>query len=188
MGDGNHALATAKLCGDWIKTGLTAAEAENHPARFALAELVNIYDGGIGIEPIHRVITGSNVSGFGKFAEEFFGQIGEEGEARELTVGSANYEYKTAVTGLSVGQMIGASDMMIAEYLKEHGGAVDYIHDEETAVEMGRKPQSAFILLPAVEKQEIFEAVRSKELFPKKSFSIGSAREKRYYLECRRIR
>ncbi len=188
VGDGNHSLATAKLCWDRLKESLTVAERETHPARFALAEFVNVYDGGIRIEPIHRVIFGSEVSGFCDYAEEFFKAISKEGKAREIKVGSAGCEKMFTVSGLSVSQIIAAADKMIGGYLKEHGGTADYIHDNATAVEMGSRPGSAFVLLPAVEKGEIFEVARRKELFPKKSFSIGNAREKRYYLECRKIK
>ena len=65
---------------------------------------------------------------------------------------------------------------------------VAVVHDDASSVEAGSRPGCAYILLPAVEKKDIFETVKKKELFPKKSFSIGNAREKRYYLECRKIR
>ena len=188
VGDGNHSLATAKLCWDRIKQGLTEAERETHCARYALAELVNVYDGGIRIEPIHRVISGSDVSGFAAFAEKRFRAIEKPGRELTLTAGSAAGAHSIAVTGLTVAQLIDATDKMIAEYLKEHSGAVDYVHDDASAVEAGSRPGCAYILLPAVEKKDIFETVKKKELFPKKSFSIGNAREKRYYLECRKIR
>lgn len=188
MGDGNHSLATAKLFWERIKSGLTDTEAETHPARYALAELVNIYDSGIRIEPIHRVISGSDVSDFTAFAGEHFAAFRRNGGEHLLRTGSAADECTIGISGLTVGQIVEETDRMIAEYLKEHGGAVDYIHDDETAVGMGRHPGCAFVLLPAVEKEEIFDTVKRKELFPKKCFSIGSAREKRYYLECRKIR
>ena len=186
VGDGNHSLATAKLCWDRLKESLTVAERETHPARYALAELVNVYDSGIRIEPIHRVIFGSDVSGFCEYAEEYFKAISKKGKTRGIRVGTSACDRTFTVSGLSVGQIIAAADSMIADYLREHGGSLDY--DDATALEMGRKPGSAFLLLPAVEKGDIFETARRKELFPKKSFSIGNAREKRYYLECRKIR
>ena len=188
VGDGNHSLATAKLCWDRMKQGLIEAERETHCARYALAELVNVYDSGIRIEPIHRVISGSEVSGFGAFAEKRFRALEKHGAERRLTIGSASGERSIAVTGLTVAQLIDAADGIIAEYLDEHSGAVDYVHDDASAVEAGSRPGCAYILLPAVERKDIFEVVRRKELFPKKSFSIGNAREKRYYLECRKIR
>ena len=112
----------------------------------------------------------------------------KHGAERRLTIGSASGERSIAVTGLTVAQLIDAADGIIAEYLDEHSGAVDYVHDDASAVEAGSWPGCAYILLPAVERKDIFEVVRRKELFPKKSFSIGNAREKRYYLECRKIR
>lgn len=188
VGDGNHSLATAKLCWDRIKESLSETEKETHPARYALAELVNVYDSGIRIEPIHRVLFGTDASGFCTCAEAFFRAMNKEGKAYELKVGSAVGEQTLTVAGIPVGRIIEEADRMIADFLKEHGGTVDYIHDEASAVEKGCMPGSAYLLLPAVEKEDIFETVRRKELFPKKSFSIGSAREKRYYLECRKFR
>ncbi len=188
VGDGNHSLATAKLCWERRKAGLTEEEKRTHKARFALVELVNLFDGGIHIEPIHRVVSGTDAAGFVAFAEKSFQAIGRDGAERAVTVGTGSGSRTLPVRGLSPAQTVDAADRMIAEYLKEHGGAVDYIHDEASAVETGSRPDSAYILLPAVEKEEIFEVVRRKELFPKKCFSIGNAREKRYYLECRTIR
>ena len=188
VADGNHSLATAKLCWERAKAGLTDEQRKTHRARYALAELVNIYDSSIRIEPIHRVIAGTDVSGFASFVEERLLRAEKEGKSVRIKAGSADGEREVSVSGLSAGQIIDAADKMIAEYLAEYSGSVDYIHDDESAVEMGSRPGCAYLMLPAVEKEEIFEMVKRKELFPKKSFSIGSAREKRYYLECRRIK
>ena len=188
VGDGNHSLATAKLCWERIKTGLSNAEAQTHLARYALAELVNIYDSGIDIEPIHRVISGTDASAFEEFASDYFSSCSNAEGERWITVGSSISEQKIIMNGLTAGQIIESADRMISGFLKDHPGELDYIHDEESALELGRRHGSAYVLLPAVEREDIFDVVKRHELFPKKSFSIGSAREKRYYLECRRIR
>ena len=188
VGDGNHSLATAKLCWDRIRTGLSDKEAETHPARYSLAELVNVYDSGIDIEQIHRVVSGTDPSAFEAFAESYFLPFADTGAERGITVGACGVERRIKLSGLSAGQIIEAADVMISEYLKQHPGELDYIHDEGSALELGQKPGSAYVLMPAVEREDIFETVKRHELFPKKSFSIGSAREKRYYLECRKIK
>ena len=187
VGDGNHSLATAKLCWERMKAGQSEEEKRTHKARFALVELVNLYDGGIHIEPIHRVISGTDVSGFAAYAEKAFRTIGRDGAERAVTVGTGSGGRTLQVSGLSAAQTVEAADQMLAAYIKDHGGAVDYIHDEASAVEAGSRPGSAYILLPAVEKEDIFEVVERNELFPKKSFSIGHAEDKRYYLECRKL-
>ena len=73
-------------------------------------------------------------------------------------------------------------------YIEKHGGRIDYIHNDETAVELGSKPGCAAVLLPAFNKNTLFPDILSKGPYPKKSFSMGHAEDKRYYLECRRIR
>ena len=96
-------------------------------------------------------------------------------------------EETVAVPGLSIGELIGAAESFCVKYVCAHGGSIDYIHNDETAMDMGRKPGQAALLLPKMEKDELFSSVVRSGPFPKKSFSIGRAEEKRYYLECRKI-
>ena len=156
--------------------------------RTRLAELVSIYDSGIDIKPIHRVISGTDAHAFEEFAADYFSSCSNAEGERWITVGSSLGERKIIMNGLTAGQIIEYADRMISGFLKDHPGELDYIHDEESALELGRRHGSVYILLPAVEREDIFDVVKRHELFPKKSFSIGSAREKRYYLECRRIK
>ena len=97
-------------------------------------------------------------------------------------------ERSVTVRGLTIGQLIGAAEDFCQTYLSEHGGKVDYIHNDETALEMGRRADGAAILLPRMEKGELFPSIVRSGPFPKKSFSIGHAGDKRYYLECRRLK
>ena len=150
MGDGNHSLATAKLCGD----------------RYALVEVVNIHDPSIRFEPIHRVLFGTDPS---EFVRTF-------GSSVTHFAPEENYA-----------ALVARTDDFCREYIAAHGGQVDYIHNDDTAVKMGSEAGCAAILLPALDKTSLFDSIVRNGPFPKKSFSIGHAEDKRYYLECRKL-
>ena len=61
VGDGNHSLATAKARWDALKPALSPEEAQTHPARYALAEIVNLHSPALVFEPIHRVLFGADM-------------------------------------------------------------------------------------------------------------------------------
>jgi len=189
MGDGNHSLATARLCWEKIRKNLTPAEREKHPARFGLAELVNIHDPSIGFEPIHRVLFCTGTESYFKAAKSFFESVCKKGStAHEITLACGGSTEKIRVTGLTIGNLIAVSQSFCEEYIKEHGGKIDYIHDDDTALEMAKRENCAGLLLPAMDKNELFPSIMESGAFPAKSFSIGPARDKRYYLECRKIK
>ena len=189
MGDGNHSLATAKKCWEAIRETLPAEERSTHPARYSLVELVNIHDDAIVFEPIHRVLFDTEPEDFFAAAERAFSALhGPAETCHAIRLLTAAGERELTVRGLSIGQLIAAAEDFCQKYLTAHGGRVDYIHNDETAIGMGRRPGCAAILLPKMEKGELFPSVARTGPFPKKSFSIGHAEDKRYYLECRRIR
>lgn len=189
MGDGNHSLATAKKCWEAIKPTLSAAERETHPARRSLVELVNIHDAAITFEPIHKVLFGTDPADFLTEAGDALAALsGGADTAHTLRLLTAAGEREITVRGLTIGQIIGAAEEVCQRYLAAHGGTIDYIHNDDTAIGMGRRPDGAAILLPRMEKGELFPSIIRSGPFPKKSFSIGHAQDKRYYLECRAIR
>ena len=189
MGDGNHSLATARLCWEKIRENLTPAERKKHPARFGLAELVNIHDPSIGFEPIHRVLFETNTKSYFESAREYFANVCKEGNsAHEICLVSGGNTENIKVTGLTIGELIAVSQCFCVEYLKAHGGKIDYIHDDDTALEMAQRENCAGLLLPAMDKNELFPSIIKSGVFPAKSFSIGPSRDKRYYLECRKIK
>ena len=97
-------------------------------------------------------------------------------------------ECAITVPGLTIGQLIGKAEEFCQSYMAAHGGRIDYIHNDDTAIAMGQRPGCAAVLLPRMEKGELFPSIVSSGPFPKKSFSIGHAEDKRYYLECRKIK
>jgi len=189
MGDGNHSLATAKKCWEEIKPSLPESERETHPARFGLVELVNIHDEAIEFEPIHKVVFDTEPASFISDMREYW--KGKERESEKfhtlrLAVGTQREEIR--VHGLTIGELIGLAEEFCVSYTSAHGGKIDYIHNDDTAENMGSRPGCAAVLLPAMEKGELFPSIINSGAFPKKSFSIGHAEDKRYYLECRKIR
>ncbi len=186
MGDGNHSLAAAKKHWENVKSTVQQSEWDNCPARYALAELVSIHDEAISFEPIHKVIFETEPESFISEAKSFFAD--SLGEGREFTLMTENGSETISVSGMTIGELIGACEEFCKAYTARHGGRIDYIHGDGECIGMSKRPHCAGILLPRMEKSELFCSVMQSGPFPKKSFSIGVGRDKRYYLECRRIK
>ncbi len=179
VGDGNHSLATAKTHWNNIKANLTEEERKTHPARFALVELVNIYDEGIYFEPIYRYVYGMNKD---KFLEGL--QSVDGGEMRVY----ANDRLEFVAGENSLPEGIRAVDKYIKEFISENGGEVDYVHGESNLFKLVDDRQDAVgILFEKLDKSDLFKYVSQNGAFPRKTFSMGEGVEKRYYLEGRRI-
>ena len=179
VGDGNHSLATAKTHWNNLKKTLSAEEIENHPARYALVEFVNIYDEGIYFEPIYRFVKGVDRE---KFLQ---GLKGVDGGNMKVYADGKN----TVQTGKNdLPEGIRAVDGYIKAYIAENGGEVDYIHGESNLaglVDSGS--DTVGILFDKLDKGYLFKYVSQVGAFPRKTFSMGEGVEKRYYLEGRRI-
>lgn len=200
MGDGNHSLATAKSCWEDIKTGLSDEEKKSHPARFALVELENIFDPGLQFEPIHRVFFGVSVdtfetllSSFATFEkeevsskEEMEKKINEEGQHFGLNCGDKLFVYTVKKCEKAIAA--GTIQLVIDKMLEEKKGEVDYIHGVDVTLELGKKDGNLGIILPDVSKDNFFSDMLKDGAYPRKTFSIGHANEKRYYMEARRIK
>lgn len=186
MGDGNHSLAAAKKHWDNVKAQLPETEWEGCPARYALAELVNIHDEAISFEPIHKVIFDTQPENFISEAKSFF--AGRTGEGRDITLITGEKTETVSVSGLTIGELIGSCEDFCKAFIAGHGGRIDYIHGDNECIAMSKRKNCAGILLPRMEKSKLFKSVMSSGPFPKKSFSIGHGNDKRYYLECRKIK
>lgn len=184
IGDGNHSLAAAKDCWREIKKTLLPEEIENHPARFALVEICNVYDEGIEFEPIHRIVFNCDPEAV---LADLTARAGDA-DGRELETIANGKRGSIKIVNSSLGGLIGAIQKILDEWENEKGVTVDYIHDEKALEELAKQPNSLAIFLPAMDKSDLFATVEKDGVFPKKSFSIGHARDKRYYLECRKIK
>lgn len=186
IGDGNHSIAAAKKYWDSIKSALPEGERACHPARFALAELVNIHDDAIVFEPIHKVIFDTDPSGFIASLENHFGTAYDGGKT--IRAISGDDERVISVGSLPLGKLIDECENLCKAHASAHGGTIDYIHGDAECEEMSRRRGCCGIMLPKMDKSELFTSVMASGPFPKKSFSIGLGCDKRYYLECRKIK
>ena len=189
VGDGNHSLATAKQCWEDLKKTLPEHAWEDHPARYALVEVVNDHDDALDFEPIHRVLFGVNPADFLAFFRRRYPNAYEgRGAGHVIEMVWQDRELVLTVPDPSVQLAVGTLQDAIDSYLKERGGEVDYIHGEDVTRQLGTKPGNMGFLLPAMGKEELFKTVMADGVLPRKTFSMGHAQDKRYYMEARKIR
>ena len=184
VGDGNHSLATAKSCYEELKAKHPGEDLSNHPARYALVELENIHDEAQVFEPIHRVVFRCDPHKLLKTLEETW--CAEGGFPVKWYIGkeSGTVCLDRAKSELAVGALQGFLD----DYLKHNPGEIDYIHDDDALIELAQQENAIGFLLPAMEKSQLFRGVIADGILPRKTFSMGHSREKRYYLEGRKIK
>lgn len=198
MGDGNHSLATAKTIWEQLKPQVQ----KDHPARYALVEIENVHDEGLIFEPIHRVLFGASQT-----MEEALRRMNvparispcpaetlpslvqaqpEQGQSIGLvsSSGSALVTFENPVSNLPVGTLQAFLDnwLKICPEMK-----IDYVHGDEIVARLGAQPGNLGFLLPGLQKSDLFKTVILDGVLPRKTFSMGQAIEKRFYLEARRI-
>ena len=180
VGDGNHSLAAAKECWNKIKAGLTEEEKKTHPARFALCELQNIYDESLEFEPIHRVVMNADKS--------FIDYLLELKGPNKVLMEYQGNKYYINVSN-SPADAIFEIQNKIDSYLKDHKNVeIDYIHDEDSLRKVAKETNGIAIYMPTITKESLFNHVANEGVLPRKSFSMGSANTKRFYLEAKKIR
>ncbi len=176
VGDGNHSLATAKEC---------YRENPNPKNRYALVEVVNIHDESIQFEPIYRVLFGADVA---DVTARLTALCGEGEGAQVITCVTASGETPLRLTPTSK-LPVGTLQTFLDAYLKEHPDVgIDYIHGEETVRRLCTEEGALGFLFDGMGKDELFPAIRADGSLPRKTFSMGHAEDKRYYLEAREIR
>ena len=188
VGDGNHSLATAKASWEEIKRTLTEEQAASHPARYALAEVCNLHEESLVFEPIYRLVENVDVmkladafesfaaSQNGRFPAQTFDMI-LEGNNVEVVI--EHPEYTLPVASLQ---------HFLDEWLKNNSEAViDYIHGEDTICRLAARDNCVGFVFEGMQKSELFPAVEADGTLPRKTFSMGHAADKRFYIECRRI-
>lgn len=184
VGDGNHSLATAKVCWEERKKTLSAEQQKTDPARFCLVELVNIHSEALVFEPIHRVVFDCN-------PKALVSKLEKKYNATNFDNGGQHIHYifdecegdlyiREAPSKLAVGTLQG--------FLDKEGVKVDYIHGASVCRELGSKHGNVGFLLPKPDKSDLFASVIQDGALPRKTFSMGEANEKRYYAEAKRIK
>lgn len=190
VGDGNHSLASAKAYYEEIKASIGEEAAKTHPARYALAEIVNIHSEALVFEPIYRVVFGADRNDL-LSAMRAYAERPANGESQTVTivyddngVCREDFTFANGTHTLTVGTL----QKFLDEYVAAHPEVeVDYIHDEGSLVNLSMRPGAVGFLFDGMRKEELFSAVDRDGALPRKTFSMGVAREKRYYLECRKI-
>lgn len=191
VGDGNHSLATAKTCYENLKKVTPESEWATLPARYALVEVVNNHDDALQFEPIHRVVFGVEPEKMLQAFLAFYPGAHEgegEGEGHTIAYTHAGGTGYVTVPNPAVQLAVGTLQAFIDAYLRENGGEVDYIHGDEVTDELGAKPGNIGFKLPAMGKEQLFKTVMADGVLPRKTFSMGHAQDKRYYVEARGIK
>ncbi len=182
-GDGNHSLATAKECWEEYKAAHPNEDLADDPRRYALVELENIHDDALKFEPIHRIITGTD-------GEALLEALGDGWCAEGGYPVTWYMKDKSGTVFLDPKKSelaVGVLQEFLDEYLEENDGELDYIHGDDTLRDLAEDDDAIGFLLPAMEKGQLFRGVIADGALPRKTFSMGHATEKRYYIEAREL-
>ena len=182
VGDGNHSLATAKAHWMEIRDTLPEDQRADHPARFAMVELNNIYDPALVFEPIHRVVFGTDENAVLDLLRDAALSPVTAGE--DLTLVTRRGEQKFRIGHPLHRLPVGTVQQLLD---RQAGLVLDYVHGEDAVREIVARENAVGILLPPMDKGLLFPAVTQNGPLPRKTFSMGEANEKRYYMEARRI-
>jgi hypothetical protein len=210
VGDGNHSLASAKVHWENVKASLSPEKLANHPARYAMVEIINVHDEGLIFEPIHRVLFNVDSKKLINAMKEYLGNYSpvsfktfssKEELDKEIDVirkKSASYHllpfisgdnYYLAIIEKHLHNLDVATLQEFLDYYIENNPKtkIDYIHGDDVVTSIGAKAGNLGFYLPPIDKHQLFKTVIIDGTLPRKTFSMGEAEEKRYYLECRRI-
>lgn len=187
MGDGNHSLATAKAHYENLKKEIGEA-AKNSPARYALCELVNLHDKSLEFEAIHRVIFDANGEEFLKALEsEYDVSYDENAEGQSFIVVLNGQDKKVTVKNPKEYLAVATVQKMLDKFTAEKG-EVDYIHGEDVVHKLCENSSNFGIILDAMDKSDLYKSVILDGALPRKTFSMGEACDKRFYVEARKIK
>ena len=194
VGDGNHSLATAKARWEEIKPALTPEEQSAHPARFAMVELENLHDPALQFEPIHRLVTGVDPSAL---LADWAAYACRRGMCTnglptpgEHTIGVVceGCEFSLSIAHPEGPLPVSTLQSYLDDFLARHPAAeIDYIHGDDVLRRLAEAPGAIGFLLPPLDKRDFFPAVDALGILPRKTFSMGHAHEKRFYMECRSL-
>ena len=208
MGDGNHSFATAKAIWEQLKAGASdPSEVMDHPARYALIELVNVHDPGLEFEAIHRVLFDVDADDLLEQAEEYYRQAGtpcsiawhddlvsafaaaeHSGKAHMIPFVAAGRFGVLEIADPKLTLEVGTLQNFLDAYLENHAsGRIDYIHGDDAVSRFGGQKSNVGFYLPSISKHDLFRTIVRDGALPRKTFSMGEADEKRFYLEARRI-
>lgn len=196
VGDGNHSLAAAKKLWEELRPNV----APGHPARYALVELVNLYDPGLRFEPIHRIVSGIKPETLVAWltAELEASRVDLPADAPDAEIADAlgprpavafaDAERVAVLELPERGELPVASlQGLLNQLVAAHEATVDYIHGIATVRELASSNDRTALIAPEFDPALLYPTVRQRGVLPRKAFSLGDAQEKRYYLEVRSI-
>ena len=186
MGDGNHSLATAKAYYEKLKAANPDKDMSSHPARFALAEIVNLHSPALDFEAIHRIVGTADIDQMMAKMTDELGLSEEPAEQSFVTVRGGEKK-KLYVHKPTSKLTVGSLQNFLDKYLAENGGDIDYIHGTEVVEKLAANGKKIGFVLPDMGKEQLFPTVIADGALPRKTFSMGHARDKRYYVEARKI-
>lgn len=186
MGDGNHSLATAKAYYEKLKAANPDKDMSSHPARYALAEIVNLHSPALDFEAIHRIVGTADIDQMMAKMTEELGLSEEPAEQSFVTVRGGEKK-KLYVHKPTSKLTVGSLQNFLDKYLAENGGDIDYIHGTEVVEKLAADGKKIGFVLPDMGKEQLFPTVIADGALPRKTFSMGHARDKRYYVEARKI-
>lgn len=189
VGDGNHSLASAKAAYEEVKARIGVTAAMEHPARYALAEIVNVHDPALKFEPIYRVIFGAEPTDVLSKLEKYASSLGGHADAQTVTYVYGKNEGRLEIAHPVRQLTVGTLQDFIDSYISENKGVeVDYIHGEASVRNLASKPNAIGFIFDGMSKSELFKTVLFDGSLPRKTFSMGHAEDKRYYVEARKIK
>ena len=186
MGDGNHSLATAKEYYEQLKKANPDKDLSDHPARYALAEIVNLHSDALKFEAIYRLVYDVDCDDLIAGVTEALG-LSEEVSEQWVDIVCRGQEKKLYIHNATSNLSVGSLQNYLDGYIKNKGGKIDYIHGIENVKALAEKHSGIAFILPDMDKSQLFPTVIKDGALPRKTFSMGHADDKRFYIECRRI-
>lgn len=187
MGDGNHSLATAKAHYENLKKTMSEEEYLNHPARYALVELVNLHSSALEFEAINRVIFETEPEKLIAELNKYY-DINKDGDGQKFEIITNDIDEEWFIKNPKSNLAVGSIQMFLDEYLANNKGKIDYIHGEDVTKDMAKKDGNVGFIFDAMAKDDLFKTVILDGALPRKTFSMGHSYDKRYYLEARKIK
>ncbi|MBR3894493.1 MAG: DUF1015 domain-containing protein [Clostridia bacterium] len=189
VGDGNHSLATAKAVYEQLKASIGEEAAKAHPARYALAEVVNLHDDALQFEPIYRVVFGCDPAALLADLKEYLASLSGNAAPQTMRCILPDGECDLTAEHPALQLTVGTLQAFLFDYSARHPEVeVDYIHGEDSLRSLVNRPDVIGFLFDGMEKADLFRTVLFDGALPRKTFSMGHANDKRFYIECRKIK
>ena len=189
VGDGNHSLATAKECYEQIKAAIGEEAAKAHPARYALAEVVNLHDDALEFEPIYRVVFNADVEDLITEMKKYSEVLCGNEKAQNIEIIYSDCEESFSFDAPSAQLTVGTLQKFLDGYKSTHPEIeIDYIHGKESLRSLVTDKKTVGFIFDGMEKSQLFKTVIFDGALPRKTFSMGHADDKRFYIEARKIK